>query len=350
MKLYRPSAYHLYGFLIAIPVIDWIFNQILYGERVLTEVRIWLYSFPLIFGLGLLAWYLHYQYEHWCKASFPGLQQTGRRLAAGYLVNILIMTPSVLGLFYLYHSLHILDYRFHIDDLKWGLLLGVVINLVFETLWEVVYIIEKYKESLSEHELFQQENIDQEFEHLKSQVNPHFLFNCFNTLSSLIAEDRERASTFLDELSKVYRYLLHSNTDGVSTLQSEVKFIQSYLQLLKTRHGDALQVSLEIDKGFHSLLVPSFSLQLLVENAVKHNIVSRQQPLTIEIFTTPARQLVVNNNLQRKQQKERSTRIGLNNIRSKYQLMNEEGFQIVEGENHFMAVLPLLKNIPANPF
>jgi LytS/YehU family sensor histidine kinase len=174
------------------------------------------------------------------------------------------------------------------------------------------------------------------------------LFNCFNTLSSLISEDKKQAEVFLDELSKVYRYLLRSNEDGMATLESEIKFIESYYQLLKTRHGAALQMHVEIDKKYYPYQLPSLSLQLLVENAVKHNVVSKQQPLMIEVFTTSGKQLVVNNNLQLKQQKEKSTRIGLNNIRSKYKLLRQEGFQIVEGEKNFMVVLPLVWN-QSNP-
>jgi two-component system, LytTR family, sensor kinase len=344
MKLYKPPVYQLYGFLISMPFIDVLINRVLFKERIFTDWTIWLFSFPLIFALGYGSWFMHYQYDHWIKSKYPDLNQTGKRLFLKLFIYLLVMSPSVLVILLIYHFFHILGYNLNPDDLKWCLLIGLVVNLIFETLWEVVYIIDKYKESLTEQELIQQMSIEQEFENLKSQVNPHFLFNCFNTLSSLITEDKENAEIFLDELSKVYRYLLNTNRDGVATLQSEVLFIESYLKLLKTRHGDALQVHIEIDKEYYSCLLPSFCLQLLVENAVKHNVVSRQQPLVIEIFTTPAMQLVVNNNLQRKQVKERSTRIGLMNIRSKYQLLQEDGFQIVEGEKNFMAVLPLCKN------
>ena len=133
-----------------------------------------------------------------------------------------------------------------------------------------------------------------------------------------------KAEKFLDELSKVYRYLLRSNEDGMSTLENELKFIQSYFQLLKTRHGEGLNMHIQIDKRCYSYLLPSLSLQLVVENAVKHNVVSKNNPLSIEIFTTAANQLVVNNNLHRKQQKEKSTKIGLGNIKAKYERYNNK--------------------------
>ena len=222
------------------------------------------------------------------------------------------------------------------------LLVGLSTNIIFETLYEVVYIIDKYKETIFEREMLEQMNLQQEFDNLKEKVNPHFLFNCFNTLSSLITEDKEMAEKFLDELSKVYRYLLRNNEDGMSTLESEMKFIKSYFELIRTRYGEGVQMNMQIDKKYFPYLVPSLSLQLLVENAVKHNVVSRQQPLAIEIFTTEGKQLVVNNNLNKKVQKEKSTRIGLNNIESKYKLMNQEGFQVVNGAKNFMVVLPMI--------
>ncbi len=118
----------------------------------------------------------------------------------------------------------------------------------------------KYRESVQEKESLRQLSEKQEFDTLKGQVNPHFLFNCFNTLSSLITEDRVRAEKFLDELSKVYRYLLRNNEDGLTTVQNEIRFIESYYQLLQTRHGEAVQINTEIDKRYDQYLLPSLSL------------------------------------------------------------------------------------------
>jgi Putative regulator of cell autolysis len=143
-------------------------------------------------------------------------------------------------------------------------------------------------------------------------------------------------------LSKVYRYLLRNNESGLSTLANELKFIQSYFQLLKTRHGDAVQFQVEVDKRYESYLLPSLSLQLLVENAVKHNVLSRNKPLVIDIFTMAGNKLAVNNNLQRRTVKGPSNRIGLENIRSKYELLDVQGFQVLEDSKNFTVILPLI--------
>ena len=186
--------------------------------------------------------------------------------------------------------------------------------------------------------------VQQEFDTLKSQVNPHFLFNCFNTLSSLIGEDRQKAESFLNELSKVYRYLLRNNEDGLSTVENEVKFIQSYYKLLRTRHGEAVQLNMEIDKRYESYLLPSLTLQLLVENVVKHNSLSKNYPVVIDIFTTAGNKLVVNNNLRHRVVKIQGTKVGLDNISAKYKLLNKQGFQVMADERNFTVVLPLIWN------
>jgi len=344
MKWVKPTKVEVYSFFVPMPFIALALNSIMYGQKVYADSRIWFISFPLLYAIGIASWYLNVIYNRFAEKKFPSLSESSKRIVTKSLVYLFVMSPSILLIFFLYDRLHILDYSINIADIKWGLILGVSVNLVFIGLWEAIYIINKYKESLAEKEMIEKMGTEQEFENLKNQVNPHFLFNCFNTLSSLIEIDRNQAEVFLDELSKVYRYLLRNNEDGISTVENEVKFINSYYQLLKTRYGDGLNMNIEIDKRYYPYLLPSLSLQLLVENAVKHNIVSKQQPLMVEIFTAAGNKMVVNNNLQKKQQKEKSTNIGINNIRSKYALMKQKGFQVVEGEKNFMVVLPLIWN------
>jgi LytS/YehU family sensor histidine kinase len=199
------------------------------------------------------------------EKKYPDLNQSKKRIIRKAMVQIFIMVPSILILFLLYSTFHIGGYQMQYDHLMKALLLSLFVNLIFQTLYEGEYLLRKYKESKEENETIQQLALAHEYDTLKSQVNPHFLFNCFNTLSSLITEDKHKAGVFLDELSKVYRYLLRSNEDGISTLENEIKFINSYYRLLRTRHGEAVQLNLQIDKRYERYLLPSLSLQLLVE-------------------------------------------------------------------------------------
>ena len=331
------------------PLIDFLLNYILYDERIFSDIRIWLISFPLIYIIGIGSWRTHVFIANYTKIKFPELRQTKTRIMIMALCIIPFMSFSVTVIFAIYHYLNILGYRFAIADFKAGLVVGFSVNLIFETLYEADYMLEKYKESVHEKETIRQLSVAQEFDALKSQVNPHFLFNCFNTLSSLISEDKQKAELFLNELSKVYRYLLRNNEDGLSTVENELKFIRSYFQLLQTRHGEAVQLNLQIDKRYEPYLLPSLSLQLLVENVVKHNVLSKSDPQVIDIFTTAGNKLVVNNNVRRRSVKAPSNKVGLENIRAKYELLKQPGFQVLEDDKNFTVVLPLIWNNAAAP-
>ncbi|MBL7696564.1 MAG: histidine kinase [Chitinophagaceae bacterium] len=341
---FRPTKLQLYSFIASMPIIDFLLNYILYSDRLFHNGKIWLVSYPLIFAIGVLSWSTHVMISDKIRVNYPGLKQSGVRIVLLAFCLIPFMSACVIFIFILYDSLHILGYQMDMDHLKMGLAVGFSINLIFETLYETDYILEKYKESVQEKEAAHQMAMQQEFDTLKSQVNPHFLFNCFNTLSSLISEDKPKAETFLNELSKVYRYLLQNNEDGLSTLQNEVQFVQSYYRLLQTRHGDAVQLNIQIDKRYDLYLLPSMSLQLLIENVVKHNVVSKSAPLEIDIFSIAGNKLVVNNNLIRRVAKAASNRVGLENIKAKYSLLKQPGFQVMEDERNFTVVLPLIWN------
>lgn len=178
---------------------------------------------------------------------------------------------------------------------------------------------------------------------LQSQVNPHFLFNALNTLSALIDENPRQATDYVDELSTVYRYLLRSADQELTTLSNELVFIQSYFQLLKTRFGDSVCPELSIDPTDYDARIPPLTLQLLVENAVKHNRVLPEEPLTIRIRTTKQGQLVVENNMQRRNVRVDSNGVGLNNIADKYRILGHPLPLIEEKEGWFRVTLPLLQ-------
>jgi sensor histidine kinase YesM len=348
MKHFKPTKLQTYAFIASMPIIDLILNYIIYDERIFQEWRIWVFSFPLIFAIGVMSWSTHVMIGHAIREKYPDLKHTSIRVGLLAFCIIPFMSASVMVIFIIYDAFHILGYELSYTDLKLGLLVGFCINLIFETLFESEYVMEKYKDSVEEKEAMHQMAMQQEFDTLKSQVNPHFLFNCFNTLSSLIGENKAKAEVFLNELSKVYRYLLQNNDDGLSTLENELQFIKSYFKLLETRHGDAVHLNMQIDKRYEPYLLPSLSLQLLVENVVKHNVVSKFAPLEIDIFTIAGNKLVVNNNMIRRAVKAPSNKVGLENIKAKYNLLKQSGFQVMEDEKNFTVVLPLIWNNPAS--
>ena len=189
-----------------------------------------------------------------------------------------------------------------------------------------------------------QEMNEMQMRALQSQISPHFLFNSLNTLSSLIADEPRRAEQFVDEMSSVYRYLLQANERELTTLATELAFINSYYHLLKTRYGQGIVLSLAIEPVFQSYLLPPLTLQLLVENAVKHNVVSASRPLSIRIYTSKTGSLCISNTIQRKiSRSNTSTQKGLLNITEKYRLLNQPPIQITETDKVFEVVIQLIK-------
>lgn len=341
-KWYQPTRLQWHSFLASMPVISVLLNNVLFGQRFFREPGLFIGSFLLIFAIGVLSWRGHVVIGNWIKHRYPSIKQTRTRILILALCIIPFMSISILLIVLLYDQLSLWGFAMSADSVRFALILGFCVNLIFETLYEADFVFERYKETVEEKRSMQQLSLMNEFDSLKNQVNPHFLFNCFNTLSSLIAEDRKKAERFLNELSKVYRYLLRSNEDGLSTVENEIRFIKSYYQLLQTRHGEAVQLHIEIDKRYDQYLLPSLSLQLLVENVVKHNVLSKNKPLVIDIFTPAGNKLVVNNNLQRRSVKAPSNKVGLENIKAKYQLLGQQGFQVMEDGKNFTVVLPLI--------
>lgn len=343
MRIPIPPKYQFISWLLSMPFITLALCSIMYHERLWKEWEIWAVAYPVIYALGFFSWWAHYIYDHALTMRFPSLRETRKRVLYKVGVNLFVMTPSVVIILLVFHTFHIRGYVLQAHDIKYGFLVGLAVNIVFESLWEVIYIIEKVKEAVAEKERIEQLQLQQEFDQLKQKVNPHFLFNSFNTLSSLISEDKDQAEKFLDELSKVYRYLLRNNESGMSSIEQETAFIRSYARLLQTRFGQAFHVELHIDPKYREKEIPSLSLQLLVENAVKHNVVSKQEPIRVLIRSTPDGYLEVVNNLRKKTRASvESTGIGLSNIREKYRLLGRPDVVIEEGADTFRVKIPML--------
>ncbi|MEL6942221.1 MAG: sensor histidine kinase [Bacteroidota bacterium] len=179
-----------------------------------------------------------------------------------------------------------------------------------------------------------------QYESLQNQVNPHFLFNSLNVLSSLVYKDQDLAAKFIKQLSKVYRYVLEVKNKEVVTLETELDALEAYIFLLKIRFAKGLIIENQLSKKESIQLVP-LSLQMLFENAIKHNSVHADQPLTIKLSATE-NHIIVENNLQRKSNPQESTGIGLENIKKRYQYLSDQTVIVQENATHFTVKLPIL--------
>ncbi len=220
---------------------------------------------------------------------------------------------------------------------------SVLLILLTAAIYESVWLNRKWKESIVATEKLQKEYAQSQLESLKSQVNPHFLFNSLNTLTYLIPEDADKAVKFVQKLSKVYRYVLEIKDKQLTSLKEELDFLDSYIFLLKERFGENLKVKIDIDASLHNQHLIPFSLQLLFENVIKHNIISKDKPLEVCLWVDADR-LLVRNNLQRKAQQMPSTKVGLENIRHRYSFYTNEKMEVIETSEYFLVALPLLKD------
>ncbi|RRB18440.1 hypothetical protein EHT87_05630 [Larkinella knui] len=290
------------------------------------------------------AFFLHALPAVYLRKRFPNIRQTWMRMCLAFSIHVAMSSAVITFLFFFYDWIHFPAYAFNSNRLFWAISLGTVGNLVANIVHESVYTFEKWSQTISETEKLKKANLQSQLDSLKQQVNPHFLFNSLNTLSSLIDEDTDKAELFIEELSSVYRYLLQTNENALTSLQDELRFIESYFHLLKTRYGNAIDLDVQVAEGYKAAQLPPLTLQMLVENAVKHNIILSDQPLQIRILTTENGRLTVSNNLQLKNIRATSNGVGLANIATKYQLLGHGGMEIQNTENQFSVTLPLMTN------
>ncbi|MPL80027.1 hypothetical protein SDC9_25918 [bioreactor metagenome] len=235
----------------------------------------------------------------------------------------------------------------------WQFFFGIIIVSLFVSLVHTGhFLLKRWKTSISEANELQLKTMElkeiamqAELQSLKIQLDPHFMFNNFSTLSELINEDTETATRFLHNLSRVYRYMIQNLKKDVISLNEEVAFVKAYCYLIHIRHDDNVKVIFNINDDLMDLYIPPITLQLLVENAIKHNIATKEQPLVIAITSNERREIKVSNNLQRISSPFHATEIGLKNISDRYRILSAEKLPVIEETSScFCVTLPLLNN------
>lgn len=218
-------------------------------------------------------------------------------------------------------------------------LIVLIISFLFTAL---IYLINQNQKKVTENQDLVIENLQNKYNALKNQVDPHFLFNSLNTLSGLINFENEKAQEYLRQLSAVFRYTMQDKS--LTILSDELQFAEAYIYLMKIRYNDGLNVYLRIDPAYRKHYILPFGMQILIENAVKHNVISRKNPLCIIIETTDQGTLKVENNLQPKQNKSESNGLGLANLNERYRLMFDREIEIKATDKKFSVEIPLIYN------
>lgn len=263
------------------------------------------------------------------------------RLVFQFFALILISLLLMVFLLFLWYEyiLNVLDFsEFIVSNVYVGLSAAVIFTLYYELSY---YVVVWQKESNLNKDL-EIENVKSQLHLLKRQLSPHFMFNALSNLYSLIETDKEEALGFLTRFSNAYRYLLTHNDEVLTSLSDELGFVETYVSILKSNYGEALQLSINVSEECMRCKVPTLSLQMLVENAMKHNSSSSRNPLLIKISSDKLNRFVtIENNLQLKKTFV-STKTGLKNIVERYDLLNDSSVEINKTEDSFSVRLPLI--------
>lgn len=257
-----------------------------------------------------------------------------------FIVGMLVMIGYTMALVYLLILVFRWGFGLDMGDTS-GMIYGaLIVTFVISTFMHGRGFLLNWKQATIDAEKAKQESIKAQYESLKNQVNPHFLFNSLNALTNLVYQNQDQAAKFIKQLSEVYRYVLDSKDKEVVSIEDELKFLKSYLYLQQIRFGEKLDAEVLLE-GARGLVAP-LALQMLVENSIKHNIISEEQPLKIRVFLSNSF-IVVENSLQRKNvMPEESPGLGLENIRRRYEFLTEVKVEVLETADVFSVKLPLI--------
>jgi sensor histidine kinase YesM len=331
--------------LFGIPMVSLLVNTLLFGH-LLKERAYDLFSgcFPISVYFTSIYWVVFRELYYYMVKKYPLNEDLRKRQAmtialvfGGYYVI------DFFGGLFLYL---VLD--FSLDD---GLIPNPVLKFITSTLfsflimtiYESFYLSMQLNKSQIEKEKLFKENISSQLSGLRSQINPHFLFNSLNTLSSLIHEDPARADQFVTKLSKVYRHVLENNDETIVTLKEELTYLRAYIHLLKERFGDNLVYEENIDSSQLNKYIVPLSLQITFENCVKHNISTKENPLRVALSIHENRSYIcIANNIQELVNKDESTSVGLDNIRRRYAYFSDLPIEVINDGITFKVCMPLL--------
>ena len=279
------------------------------------------------------------------KKRFPLDSDVRKRLTLMIVIFLIISGLFLYFLFSGYALIHFYNYSFNQNGFILAYICMGVLNIFLTFLHEGVSRFERWRANLQETEELKKTVKQSRLLGLKSQVNPHFLFNCLNSLSSLINESTTDAEKFLNEMSKVYRYMLRNDEDLLVSLDKELQFIQSYYALLKTRFGEGVELQVSVNENDKHSLLPPLSLQVVLENAFSQNTTQKTSPLMISIQSNDQGAIIIRNNVQRKTVTDAfDYEAGLDNLVSRYRLLNHGQLVITDKKNERIIKLPLINS------
>lgn len=271
---------------------------------------------------------------------FPWEHYPTKHILVEVLLIVILLLVFISGMGFLFAYNEDVCFRDALKMNSTDILFTTLITFLIVTIHEAVFFYRQWKLNFSKSISLEKDNLEARYNALKAQVNPHFLFNSLNSLMSLL-DSNPKAEKYVQDLSEYLRYVLLSNSKEEVTLQEELENLEKFFHLQKLRFDANLTVDINIQPTSLPLHIPPLALQMLVDNCIKHNVISTKNPLYIKIFDD-RNNITVINNLQLKQPEE-STGQGLKNIEGRYRFISNEPITIVKDEKHFSVTIPLIK-------
>ena len=303
-----------------------------------------IFDFLISIIITALVWEGNLRIDHLMNLKFPWVKKPIKRILIHLPVS-LIYSSFIIYISMLCFNTFVCEMPSKTKDafMIIAIVIGVMVSIILLAIEIGIQFFHQWKSSLTEVEKYKTESAQAQLQNLKNQINPHFLFNNMSVLSSLVYKDQDKAVDFINQLSKVYRYLLDNKDSELVTLEDELIFIRSYTYLLQIRFDTSIRFNIETQETALKKLLPPMALQILVENAIKHNEISSEFPLTVTIRTNEDT-LEVSNNLQLRLDKEESSKTGLKNICDRYHYFTTTQIEIIKDSKSYTVIIPLLQS------
>lgn len=300
-----------------------------------------IFSLRSIFTMAVNSLFLYFLFrlQFWFITKYPNDKVKAWVALIATFVAIAIFSPILSRMQWWWFKGHVSTNTFSTLHYAKDLVV-LIISFLFTAL---IYLINQNQKKFTENQDLAIENLQNRYDALKNQIDPHFLFNSLNTLSGLIDFENEKAQDYVNQLSSVFRYTMQDRS--VATLADELQFAESYIYLMKIRFSDGMNVHMKINPAYRKHYILPFGLQILIENAIKHNVISRKNPLSIIIETTDRGTIRVENNVQPKQGNTDSTGLGLGNLNERYRLMFGKEININATKDTFSVEIPLIEKL-----
>lgn len=308
-------------------------------EQVSTEV---VFSLFFCFLISESSIYINSRFNNYLSWIERPIMRMTLQSLVHTLITLLIILMEILLSYFVFGDKNWEPSRENITGFWQWIIVSVFIALMISGINTVNYLISNWKKTALEAAEYKQAAVEAELQALKLQVDPHFVFNNLSVLSELILEDQQLGYDYAENFSKVYRYLLLNAKRDLITLEEELKFVRSYMFLINSRVGKGVHFQMSIHKDYLKMLVPPLTMQILIENALKHNKTVKSNPLVISIRASEGEELLVSNTMAPLDKQVVSSGIGLNNIINRYKLLSDKIPVIVKEEGTFLVRIPLL--------